>query len=257
MLPVLFRIGAWEVHSYYVFLILGAAVGGIVGWREARRTGNVGKRILIFCAVVFPTALILGVINGWLFNLDFYSGLLRGQLVLYGGLVSYGIIFGALLSGAIYARIRQLPAGAMLDMVVLVLPLMLAFARVGCFLNGCCYGRETQGFGGLFLPDIYGRWTTRYPTQLMLIALDLGLFFWMWVGRKKKPFEGSQVIPFLFWYAAGRLVIDSLRDLPIVALGLSFHQWAAILTLVCTAIISLQRWVVKRANVFPEKTENS
>ncbi len=231
MFPILFHIGALEVRSYFVFLSLGAVAGGIIGWKETRKLGFSNREISVFFAVIFPVALFLGLVNGWLFNPDFYYGLARGRLVLYGGLVSYGIIFGALLVGVIYNRIRKQPVGVTLDLIVLVLPLMLAFTRIGCLLNGCCYGLETQGWFFMFLPDEFGHWANRYPTQLMLIALNAGLFLWLWKRRSNKPFEGSQVLLFLIWYAAGRLLIDSLRDLPPIALGLGFHQWTAILIL--------------------------
>ncbi|MFH2040880.1 MAG: prolipoprotein diacylglyceryl transferase family protein [Chloroflexota bacterium] len=241
--PILFQIGTWDVRSYFLFLSLGAVVGGMVGWKEAKRIGFSSREISVFFAIIFPVALLLGLVNGWVFNPDFYYGLARGRLVLYGGLVSYGIIFGALLVDVIYNRVRKLPVGVSLDLIVLVLPLMLAFTRVGCLFNGCCYGLETHGFFSMFLPDEFGFWVDRYPTQLMLIALNTGLFIWLWIRRKNKVFDGSQVLPFLFWYAAGRLVIDSLRDLPPVALGLGFHQWTAILILVSISLIYVQRWI--------------
>lgn len=253
MFPVLFRLGSWEIRSYFVFLSLGIITAYIIGWREARRAGFSKAKIILFYIAVLPIALFLGMINGWLFNPEFYYGLLHGRLILYGGLVSYGIVFGLLLTGAIYARIIRQPVRAMLDLIVPVMPLILAISRIGCLLNGCCYGREVQGFGGLFMPDIYGHWATRYPIQLLLIVLDLGLFFWVWRQRKRKAIQGSLAIPFLFWLAAGRLVIDSLREFQGSALGLSYYQWEAILILVVTSIIFL----MQKKNDFGKRIKES
>ncbi len=242
MYPILFRIGTWEIRSYYVFVTLGLLAAYIVGWRESRRAGITKKKIILFYMAAFPVAFLFGKINGWLFNPDFYAGLANGRLILYGGIVSYGVICGLLLAGAIFARLTRLPIRGVVNRIVLVIPLMLAISRIGCLLNGCCYGRETTVFGGLFLPDIYGKWATRYPTQFFLIALDLGLFFWLWIRRNRKISRGSELVAFLFWMAAGRLIIDSLREYPGMVLGLGYYQWEAILILgVVTIVVIVQK----------------
>ena len=249
MFPVLFRLGSWEIRSYFVFLSLGLITAYIIGWREARKAGFSKAKIILFYVAVLPIALFLGMINGWLINSEFYWGLLHGRLILYGGLVSYGIVFGLLLTGAVYARIIRQPVRAMLNLIVPVMPLMLAISRIGCLLNGCCYGMVTTGFGGLFLPDIYGHWATRYPIQIFLIILDLALFIWLWIQRKRKVAPRSLVVPFLFWLAAGRLVIDSLREFPGMVLGLSYYQWEAILILGVVTIVAIVQKMSKNRTV--------
>ncbi len=241
MVPYIPVAGLWLVPSYYVFLVLGATVGGYLGWREAHRLGYSKRQIFSFYLIVFPGALFLGWLNGCLFIRDFYVGLAQGELWLNGGLVTYGVIFGALLLGYLYERLHKRPAGTSLDLIVLVLPLMFTFTRIGCFLNGCCYGRETDGFGGVYLPGAFGEWAYRYPTQILLSAFNLGLFLWMWARRKREHDPGSQVLPFLLVYFAGRLMIDSLRDLPPLVWGLGFHQLSALLILAVLIILSLRR----------------
>ena len=73
----------------------------------------------------------------------------------------------------------KLPAGAFFNAIGLALPLCIAIARIGCFLNGCCYTKPSGlpwavnfGFGRV------------HPTQIYELILDLVAFaFLLWVRR--------------------------------------------------------------------------
>lgn len=231
MFPVLFSIGAWQIRSYYVFLVFGASLGVLTAGLEARRIGFSQREILTFCAAVIPGALIGGLLNGWLFAFDTYRALAIGHCYLSGGLISFGIILGAYLIGWLFAIKRKKSVGMTLDLISLSMPIILFFSRIGCLLNGCCYGRETSGFGGVYLPGAFGVWAYRYPTQIILLFLDVGLFIWLWSVRKRKLYEGSLTLNFLIVFSVGRLLIDSFRDLPLLFGLFSLHQMASLIIL--------------------------
>ncbi|KAF0109116.1 MAG: phosphatidylglycerol:prolipoprotein diacylglycerol transferase [Anaerolineaceae bacterium] len=231
MYPVLFTIGAWEVKAPYVFTTLGILLGVLVGWREARRAGFSTRHILTFAAAAIPAALLLGVVNGILFRLLLRWDVLGLHEFFTTGLVSFGAVLGALLTGWIFARLRKQSAETALDVIALSLPLILGVYRIGCLLNGCCYGVRTDGFWGVFLPGRFGEWANRYPTQIMYMLLDFAIFGFLWWRRAHKPVPGSQTVIFLLLFSAGRLLIDSLRDLPRVFLGMNFHQLVSLVIL--------------------------
>jgi phosphatidylglycerol---prolipoprotein diacylglyceryl transferase len=224
MAPILFTIGQLQIRSYYVFLSLGAIVGCWIGWMESRKLGYSNRQLAVFFAVVVPLALLMGLANGVFFSRDFYWNLAHGQVILAGGMVSYGIVFSVFAAVLIFHKIYKGPLGKSLDVAAVILPVMLGFTRIGCFLNGCCYGRETDGFGGISLPNVFGLWDERYPTQLLLLALDIALFTGLWLYRRTRPADGSVAIALLFWFGLGRLLIDSLRDLKPVLGPFGFHQ---------------------------------
>ena len=64
---------------------------------------------------------------------------------------------------------------SIMDLAGLCVPLALAFGRVGCFLNGCCYGKPTTLPWGVVFPTA-APLVARHPTQLYELVLDLGLF---------------------------------------------------------------------------------
>lgn len=136
-----------------------------------------------------------------------------------------------------------------MDTISLALPLILAIYRIGCLLNGCCYGLETDSFFGIVLPGYFGVWAKRYPTQIWLFVLNLALFTWLWSMRKKKSFDGILTIHYLILYSLGRLVIDAFRDLPRVLGPFSFHQLLAMTILLTTLYAYAEIYFARRSAV--------
>ena len=62
--------------------------------------------------------------------------------IIFGGSVFYGGLTGAILGLYIFCRKRNHSFFACLDVYATLLPLGHSVARLGCFLNGCCYGRK-------------------------------------------------------------------------------------------------------------------
>jgi phosphatidylglycerol---prolipoprotein diacylglyceryl transferase len=249
MYPILFTVGGWNIPSSPFFLALGLLMGIWVGGKESRRVGLSRRDIFLFVLIAIPVALILGVVNDYVFRLIIYRDYIIHFDIIRSGLVSFGVVLGAFFISWLQSLISRLPPAKGMDVIALVLPLILAVYRIGCLMNGCCYGRETDGLLGMYLPGDFSEWAYRYPTQIMLMVFDWALFGFLWWRRTRREFEGSQTFAFLLIYSVGRFVIDSFRDLPPVALGLSVHQWMEIIMFVGTlaALAVVLVWRRKRA----------
>jgi phosphatidylglycerol:prolipoprotein diacylglycerol transferase len=105
-----------------------------------------------------------------------------------------------------------LPFGSFWDAAALTILLGMAFTRVGCFLNGCCYGRPSDAWFALSLPDHHGVWRRRIPTQLMEMAFALVLFGAALALRNSAPFPGAIFCVVLACYGIGRWYLESLRE---------------------------------------------
>jgi phosphatidylglycerol---prolipoprotein diacylglyceryl transferase len=213
--PILFHLGPLPVYANATFFFFGCLAGFWVSSREAARLGTlVGyskRNMLIFFSGAIPFAYLLGRLNAWIFNPEIERFGCGFQGFLNAGFLSFGAILGAFLYAFGYVKIRNLNVGEELDLVALTMPLIESIYRIGCLLNGCCYGRETNSVWGLYLPDTADHWVFRYPTQIFLIFFNLILFLFLWQRRKKKSYSGSQTHIFLAVYCIGRILIDGLR----------------------------------------------
>lgn len=167
MRPVLFHIGGFAVYSYGVMLFLAFLAAIFVARAELNRRGLDGSAIYLTASV----AAITGVVGARIFyvlgNLEHFSGN-WGQVfdLNMRGLVFYGGLALAVPSCILLLRRMKLPPGAVADAVGLGMPLALAIARVGCFLNGCCGGKPSglpwavtfPGRPWPFIPSSSTRW---------------------------------------------------------------------------------------------------
>ena len=247
MFPIFFTIANFELRASYVFLALGILAGVLVGAKESRRLGFEAKQFRLYLLSAIPFALFIGALNGFLFRFPFAVALERLESALSYGLVSFGAIIGMFVLGYVIAKIQKLNVGLVLDTIAVILPLVIGIYRIGCLLNGCCYGVETDSFPGIVLPNDYGVWARRYPTQIWLMVFNLGLFAWLWSIRKKKSFNGIIAIYYLIAYSLGRLIIDSFRELPLALGPLSLHQVMALTMLLATSYAYLEIRLARRS----------
>lgn len=234
MAPILFSVGGYDVSSSVVFLILAILAGLIVGRIESRRVGVAARGFYLYGITVVPIVLLLAGLNGLIFEILLWNILPNYAYTGSSGLVSYGAVLGALAWGYIVTRAIKQPVAERLDLISVILPLILAIYRIGCLLNGCCHGREIGGLLANLLLGVSGDGVSRYPTQIMLMLMNFGIFAWLWRRRKRKSFDGEQTLFFLLIYSLGRLIIDAFRELPRVLGPLSLHQLSELTILLIT-----------------------
>jgi len=232
--PILFVFSGIPIYASPVFLVLAIIIGFFVGQNEIRRRGISDKVFYLYWVLAVPVALVLAAANSALFhNRLFYVFANLGELT-STGLVSFGAVIGTLGLGFIMAKVFKISAGQILDVISIILPLILGVYRIGCILNGCCYGLETDGLFGVYLPNLSGQWENRYPTQIMLLVFDFALFFILWKWRLKKPADGKTTLVFLLSFSIFRLLLDSLRELPMINDWINILQLGSITILLIT-----------------------
>ena len=230
MFPFLVDIGDLQFRfSTLIFMMLGLAVGIADASMEYQRLGfNHQKRNQLYWALALPLTFLISMFGAFLLNLgvgDLFENL---ENALSFGFSSFGAILGVLFLGYVQSKLLKEPkAGKRLDFISSILPLSLGIYRIGCLLNGCCYGEVTDGPLGVYLPDVHGVWAYRYPTQILLLFFDFGLFYWLWRYKDKQHFDGKLTISFLIIFGIGRFLIDGLRNLPAVLGSFSMLQLAS------------------------------
>ena len=146
----------------------------------------------------------------------------------------YGGIIGGILSGWIYCRVKKLKFLSYFDLMMPSIALAQGFGRIGCFLAGCCYGKETSGPLSVTFTnsDFAPNNVALIPTQIYSSILDFGHFFLLlYIARHKKA-DGQVAACYLIFYSICRFVLEFLRgDLERGSVGnLSTSQFISIFT---------------------------
>jgi phosphatidylglycerol---prolipoprotein diacylglyceryl transferase len=132
-----------DIHTYGVFVAIGFMVGLAVASRRARQERIDPERI----ADLGVWLIVSGMLGGKLFHIIFfwndfiYGWRAEGVRSLREGFVFYGGFIVASLTAVAYTSLKRLPLAKMLDIFAPSVALGHAFGRLGCFFNGCCYGK--------------------------------------------------------------------------------------------------------------------
>lgn len=243
MHPILFKIGSISIYSYGVMVALGFGVAVYLIIRRANEL-NLKKETL----VDFLVAVLLGGIAGArllyvALNIKYY---LQSPLEIFnlsrGGLVWYGGFLGGIGVALWYIKKYRLSLWLLLDLTAPYVALAQSFGRIGCFLNGCCYGLEAPGGFpvGVSLPD---SGILLQPTQLYSSVLLLSIFVVLRIGQALPHFKGEIFLAYCFLYALKRTGIEFLRgDNPRVFLDLTLSQIFSIVVLIVSITIFIYRY---------------
>jgi phosphatidylglycerol:prolipoprotein diacylglycerol transferase len=212
------------IPTYFLMISLGVILSSLWFIKRAEQA-DLHKAKAIDISLV---CLISGIVGARLLHVLFedfpyYSDHpLEIFNVVNGGFVFLGGVLGALVGGSLYCSFRKEPFWMWADLAAPPLALGYAIGRLGCFLNGCCYGRLCD------LPwavDMHGAF--RHPTQLYASAWESSvLLFLLFLARTKRPF-GAIFSWWLVLHAIGRIVMENFRDDPRghFILGLSIGIW--------------------------------
>ena len=173
------------------------------------------------------------------------------------GFVVFGGIIGGALTGYIYCRVKKIDFLEYFDLAVPSVALAQGFGRIGCFLAGCCYGRETDSFIGItFNESLYApNGVSLLPTQLFSSAGDFLLALILILYSRKKREKGKIVLLYLIMYSVGRFIIEFFRNDPRGSVGtLSTSQFVSVCTLVIVVVFYiLMRYRIKRLRTNMER----
>jgi phosphatidylglycerol:prolipoprotein diacylglycerol transferase len=165
-----------------------------------------------------------------------------------GGLTYYGGFLLSVPSGIAFLHYCRMPVMRVVDGTGFVIPLGLAWGRIGCWFNGCCFGVITDSKWGISFPAMSQASKQQFeqgqlasigleslpvhPTQLYeaVFSLAIAALCYFWVERNKR-FLGQTFMTFVVLYALGRFVEEFFRDDDRGAiLGLSTSQIVGLVT---------------------------
>jgi len=265
--PVAFTIGSVSVRWYGIFIAL-AIVWIVVWmvWQKRRGAEFTSDAIFTGALVGIPSGVIISRLLHVLDNIVVAK--LHPELAAAGqvfdytqdpikifggeGLTAYGAVLGAALGVWIFCRFTKLDMRYVSHIIAPAVISAQAIGRIGCTLNGCCYGIACN------LP-----WCVEYthpdaeaarvnpgiaihPTQIYEIIFNLIVFGILWKLMSKVRPDGSLFLIYLALYSAWRVGIDFLRPGNPFLFGLHQAQIIGIVVLAITIPILVRRFIRAR-----------
>jgi len=218
MHPELFQLGPVHLRSFGTMMAVAFLVGTWLGMLEARRL-SLDEDKLVNVILLTLLASVLGARA--LYVMEHLAEFRRSWGSVWalweGGLTLYGGIVAGTLGGLTAARRMGLPRWRVADALTPSLAIGTMFGRVGCFLNGCCYGRPTTlPWGVKFPPASFAALefgdTPVHPSQLYNAAAGLVLFAAAWGLRKRIQTPGVLFWSFVAAFSLIRIPIDMTRS---------------------------------------------
>jgi phosphatidylglycerol:prolipoprotein diacylglycerol transferase len=252
MYRTLFDIGPFSIHTYGLALAAAFWIGIELSAREARRRGMDPVHIVDLGIVVLLTSVAGSRLLYVLGHLDQYRGSVwdvfkvwEGGLTFYGGLI-LGVFFGIT-----FLRVKKVPVREAIDVIAPQIALGIAIARIGCFMNGCCFGTESHlPWACKFPPDSQAGWVlpgvALHPTQIYSSIANFLIFLMLRRRVRSEHAPGTVFFLFLIAYGVWRLAIDYLRYyeesayISIGGAGMTYNQMLSIGMVVIGAVLFLR-----------------
>jgi phosphatidylglycerol:prolipoprotein diacylglycerol transferase len=222
MMPVLLtqtlaNIGTITIRAFPFFLCLSFFAALTLALKEAPHYGF--RPILILRLWIAVCA--LGVLGSFLLNLFIFQNLWAQcqsdwssclSLIKNGqtGMTFYGGLLLAMAYSYFFARYYKMSWPAVLDFSSIPIVLACAIGRIGCFLNGCCYGAPTQLPWGIASPGHAG--VLLHPTQLYNFILYMFIAWFAYIYlRPRRQYEGQLAAQVALLASIARFITEIAR----------------------------------------------
>jgi phosphatidylglycerol:prolipoprotein diacylglycerol transferase len=223
MCPELFHIGSFPIRAFGIGLALSFLFGVYYVRRVTVRDGKDFEPYLVFAYImifggVIGARLAYVVLHWSDFSNDLLATFNPFQSGHFGiaGLNLYGGVLVAITGSWLYARVKKIPILEVFDYFAPALVLGIGISRIGCYLNGCCFGTPTDLPWGVEFPIGSIPWAVfgsvhLHPAQLYSSLYGFGLFFLLNYLMKRRAFVGQLVAILLMSEAAFRFAIEYVR----------------------------------------------
>jgi len=236
MLPDLLKIGPLTLHSYGLMLALAFLAGIWLMELQAKKIG-LDQTMMVDLGVVIMAGAVIGsrlmyVATHWS---EYTSNPWQALAVWEGGLTFYGGFILGTLTAAVYCRFKKISFWTIADIAAPGFAAGLGLGRIGCFLNGCCFGRPSQLPWAVHFPADGAAGLTAgcgvHPTQLYESAFGFAVFGLLWTLRNRKKFPGFSICLFFLLYGIWRFISDQFRvyeQSQRWVFGLTNNQWISL-----------------------------
>lgn len=220
MRPFLFHLGPIGVPAFFFMIMVGALTATFYAYHLAKKEEGVDPVVMLDFGIIAIIASVIGsrVLHILVESPGYYwEDPVRVFYFWQGGFVSLGAYLFSFVGWLVYLRYRKLPTWRYLDAIVLVVPIIIFFVRLGCLCAGCCFGKPTDFFMHLVFTDPGGAAGEAHPgvalhaTQVYNMLNAVVMFFVLRLVHKYRRYYGQQLVAFFLYYGVTRFLIEFLR----------------------------------------------
>ncbi|MBF0361345.1 MAG: prolipoprotein diacylglyceryl transferase [Oligoflexia bacterium] len=248
MYPILMKIGPITIHGYGSFLALGFFLCMLLALRDNKKYNlNYNDQMLrnLFLWIVIASAIGARLFHVLIEKPSFYFDNPMAIIKVWdnGGVTFYGGFIAAIIGSYLYCRKHKWSMFLLSDYLIVYVPLGQTFARIGCFLSGCCYGIPTNLPWGIAIHNPASSTlplhVSLHPTQLYQAFWNLLTFIIIYRNafNKEKRTPGDNIILFGLIYPIGRIVIEFFRGDEVrgyvISNLLTVGQFISLIILIC------------------------
>lgn len=252
--PVAIALGPLKIHWYGLMYVAALGSGW---WLSVRRAGRADYAVqpaqiddlVFYCALGIVLGGRLGYVLFYGFD-QFLADPLWLFKVWQGGMAFHGGLIGVIVAMVCYSRKTRIATFDWLDFVAPVVPLGLAFGRIGNFIGAELYGRAADVPWAMVFPSDPEQ-IARHPSQLYQAGLEGFTLFvvLMWFAARPRPrFAVSGA--FGLGYGILRFVAEFFRQ-PDAHVGFDLFGWLTRGQLLCVPMILLGAYLLFRAYAKP------
>jgi phosphatidylglycerol---prolipoprotein diacylglyceryl transferase len=213
--PVLIKLGPFQVGWYGLMYVFGFIASYLlVRYQMKKKSFGISGQEVENLLVYLMLGLIIGGRLGYVLFYDlplYLKAPLEIFAIWHGGMSFHGGLLGVLIVGIVFSWRHKKSFWKIADLFIVTAPIGLGLGRIGNFINGELYGRETHVPWGMIFPN--GGPLPRHPSQLYESALEGGcLFVILWILKDKKLPSGGLLAVFLFVYGIFRFFVEFFRE---------------------------------------------
>jgi phosphatidylglycerol---prolipoprotein diacylglyceryl transferase len=270
MHPEIISFGPFAIRAYGFMLAIGFLSGIYLAARRAEKYGENPDHVYNLAVWIIVSSLIGARLY---YVMTHYSGFrapegVTGIMRIFvefrsifwpidaagnvglSGLILYGGLILATITTVGYLRFNKLSPPRFMDILAPSLGIGEFFTRIGCFLNGCCYGTPTDHACGIVFPSesaagYFYPETPLHPAQLYNAGAGLAIFGVLLLLERYKRFDGFLALWYFTLYSVGRFTIDFSRyyERDSLVLGMSQNQIISIIAFtISTSLLAYFQW---------------
>ncbi|PIZ96218.1 MAG: prolipoprotein diacylglyceryl transferase [Candidatus Magasanikbacteria bacterium CG_4_10_14_0_2_um_filter_33_14] len=215
--PILFHAGFITIRWYGLFLTIGIILAVAI-YHKLFKEKNYSIDLVYDLSIWLVIGGLIGARLGHIifYNLDYFLAHPREIIMInHGGLASHGMTIGIILTLLIYQKVKKIDIKKYFDLLIIPIPLLAVFIRLGNFFNSEIIGKQTDMPWGIYFPKAdNGEMILRHASQMYesLTALVIfGIIYFIYKKYKNIP-QYFITNLFLLLYFSSRFLLEFFKE---------------------------------------------